>query len=141
MDHDDKQEGSPDSTFADWMKSAADFWLSAAKTGSTVGRERTKLIGFPGGDFGKMQEGWQALLKTWQTSASALGSPQTMEAIFKGATASPETAMRMLRTTWDGYFQLYQIWLKNAGKLGEASKAYSFEGLEAGYVQRVDGLL
>ena len=88
-----------------------------------------------------MQEGFQALLNTWQTSASALGSPQTMEAIFKGATASPETAMRMLQTTWDGYSQLYQIWLKNAGKLGDAGKAKSFEGLEAGHVQRVDGFL
>ncbi len=79
-----------------------------------------------------MQEGWQALLKIWQTSASALGSPQTMEAVFKGAAASPETAMRMLRTTWEGYSQLYQSWLKNAGKVGEAAAPQSFEGLEAG---------
>jgi class III poly(R)-hydroxyalkanoic acid synthase PhaE subunit len=79
-----------------------------------------------------MQEGWQALLKIWQTSASALGSPQTMEAVFKGANASPETAMRMLRTTWNGYSQLYQSWLKNAGKAGKTGKPFSFEGLEAG---------
>lgn len=133
MDHDDKQRGSPDSMVADWMRSAADFWLSAAKTWSAGATDAAKSSpSFPAGDFGKMQEGFQALLKTWQTSSSALGSPQTWESIFKGATASPETAMRILRTTWDGYFQLYQVWLKNVGKVGEASKAYSFEGLEPG---------
>ena len=38
--------------------------------------------------------------------------------------------MRIVRTTWDGYFQLYQTWLKHTGKFGEASKAYNFEGLQ-----------
>jgi polyhydroxyalkanoate synthase subunit PhaE len=133
MDHDDKQAGSSGSMFADWMKSAADVWLSAATSWVPAAPEGAKSSSaFPGGEFGKMQEGWQALLKIWQTSASALGSPQTMEAVFKGATASPETAMRMLRTTWDGYFQLHQIWLKNAGKPGETGKPHSFEGLDGG---------
>jgi class III poly(R)-hydroxyalkanoic acid synthase PhaE subunit len=132
MDHDDKQAGSPGSMFADWMKSAADFWLSAGRAWTPEATGAAKSSAFPAGDFGKMQEGFQTLLNTWQTSASALGSPQTMEAIFKGATASPETAMRMLQTTWDGYFQLYQIWLKKAGKVGETVKPYSFEGLEPG---------
>ena len=132
MDHDDKQAGSPGSMFADWMKSAADFWLSAGKAWTPGATGATSSSAFPAGDFGKMQEGFQTLLNTWQTSVSALGSPQTMEAIFKGATASPETAMRMLQTTWNGYSQLYQIWLKNAGKLGETVKPYSFEGLEPG---------
>lgn len=133
MDHDDKERGSPDSTFADWMRSAADFWLSAAKTWS-AGTTDTGAgsPSPPAGDFGKMQEGWQALLKMWQTSSSALGSPQTLEAIFKGATSSPETAMRIVRTTWDGYFELYKMWLRNAEKAGPASKAFSFEGLEPG---------
>ena len=133
MDHDDKQGGSPGSMFADWMKSAADFWLSTAKSWAPAAPDSAKSSSaFPGGEFGKMQEGWQALLKIWQTSASALGSPQAMEAILKGATATPETAMRMLRTTWEGYSQLYQIWLKNAGKLGETGKGFSLEGLEEG---------
>jgi class III poly(R)-hydroxyalkanoic acid synthase PhaE subunit len=38
--------------------------------------------------------------------------------------------MRIARTTWDGYSQLYQMWLKHTGKLGEASKAYNFEDLQ-----------
>lgn len=131
MDHDDQQGGSPGSMFADWMKSAADFWLSAARSWTPAAAEGGKpSSAFPGADFGKMQEGWQALLKTWQTSASALGSSQTMEAVFKGANASPDIAMRMLRTAWDGYSQLYQSWLKQAGRFGEPGKAYSFDGPE-----------
>lgn len=133
MDHDDKQEGSPGSMFADWMKSASDFWLSAAKSWAPASPDSAKSASaFPGGDLGKMQEGWQALIKIWQTSASALSSPQTLEAVFKGINASPETAMRMLRTTWDGYSLLYQSWLKKAGNLGETAKPQGFEGLEEG---------
>ena len=133
MDHDDQQGGSPGSMFAEWMKSTADFWLSAARSWAPAAPEGGKTSSaFSGADFGKMQEGWQALLNIWQTSASALGSPQTLEAVFKGAAASPETAMRMLRTTWDGYSLLYQSWLKKAGKVGEAAKPPGFEGLEAG---------
>jgi polyhydroxyalkanoate synthase subunit PhaE len=133
MGQDDKEKTSPESMFGDWMKSAADFWLSAAKTWSAGVTDTAKMpASFSKGDFGKMQEGWQALLKIWQTSSSALASPQTLEAILKGATASPETAMKILRTTWDGYFQLYQMWLKNLGKAGEASQAFSYEGLDPG---------
>jgi len=113
------------------MKAASDFWLSAAKTAPFGGFKvpenvQTSAAGYAG----RMEEGWEALLKMWQTSASALSSPQTLESLLKGITASPEAAMRIARTTWDGYSQLHQMWLKHAGKLGEASKAYDFEGLQ-----------
>jgi len=131
MDHDDKESGSPD-WFAAWIKSAADLWLSAAKT-RPAGASNASEGSQPSSAsyHGKLEEGWQALFKTWQTSSSALSSPQILELILKGSNALPESAMRMTRTTWDGYFQLYQMWLKGVGKLGEEAKAYSFEGLEA----------
>lgn len=131
MDHDDKEKGSPD-WFAAWMKSAADLWLSAAKTRPASASNVSEGSQPSSASYhGKLEEGWQALLKTWQTSSSALSSPQILELILKGSNALPESAMRMARTTWDGYFQLYQMWLKGVGKLGEETKAYSFEGLEA----------
>ena len=131
MDHDDKESGSPD-WFAAWIKSAADLWLSAAKT-RPAGASNASEGSQPSSAsyHGKLEEGWQALFKTWQTSSSALSSPQILELILKGSNALPESAMRMARTTWDGYFRLYQMWLKGVGKLGEETKAYSFEGLEA----------
>jgi class III poly(R)-hydroxyalkanoic acid synthase PhaE subunit len=132
MVQDDKQAGDPGSLFAEWMKSAGDYWLSAAKAWSPVATEAAKSRAtFPEGDLGKMQEAWQVLLNVWQTSSSALNFPQTMEAIIKGSTASPETAMKMLRTTWDGYSQLYQAWMKHCPKPQEPPKAESPEGFEA----------
>ena len=131
MDQDNKEKSGPDAMFVEWMKAASDFWLSAAKAAPFGGfkvpeKVPTSVAGFAG----RMEEGWQTLLKIWQTSAAALTSPQTMESLLKGATASPEAAMRIARTTWDGYSQLYQMWLKHTGKLGEASKAYNFEDLQ-----------
>jgi polyhydroxyalkanoate synthase subunit PhaE len=131
MDQDNKEKTSPDSPFADWMKAVTDFWLSAGKTWQAgESKTFTDQETAPPGYAGRMQEGWQALLKTWQTSASGLSSPQTLEAFLKGANSLPQATMKILRTTWDGYFKLYQMWLKSAGKAGEATKAYSFEGLE-----------
>ena len=131
MDQDNKEKSGPDAMFVEWMKAASDFWLSAAKAAPFGGfkvpeKVPTSVAGFPG----RMEEGWQALLKIWQTSAAALSSPQTLESVLKGVTASPEAAMRMARTTWDGYSQLYQMWLKQTGKFGEVGKAYNFEALQ-----------
>jgi polyhydroxyalkanoate synthase subunit PhaE len=131
MDQDNKEKSGPDAMFAEWMKAASDFWLSASKTAPYGGfKEPEKVQTSAAGDAGRMEEGWQALLKMWQTSASALCSPQTLESLLKGITASPEAAMKIARTTWDGYSQLYQMWLKHAGKLGEASKVNDHEGLQ-----------
>src|SRR5271157_3737048 len=104
MDQNEKEMASPD-WFADWMKSAADLWLSAAKTRPPAGASNVSEGSQPSSAsyHGKLEEGWQALLKTWQTSSSALSSPQILELILKGSNALPESAMRMARTTWDGY--------------------------------------
>lgn len=123
MDQDNKEKSGPDAMFFEWMKAASDFWLSAAKAAPFGGfkvpeQEPTPVAGFPG----KMEEGWQALLKIWQNTASAFGSPQTLESVLKGVTASPEAAMKIARTTWDGYSQLYQMWLKQTGKLGRQAR-------------------
>ena len=131
MDHGDKEKASPDSQFADWMKLATDFWQSAAQAWPAGVLDFPKNLESSSAPLpGWMQEAWQALLKNWQISTAALGSPETLESLFKGASMMPQAAMRIVRTTWDGYFQLHQMWLKSAGKAGEATKAYSYEGLE-----------
>lgn len=131
MDQDDKGKSGTEALFAEWMKSAADFWLSAAKAGPLGGfKVPEPMQASAAGYSTRMQEGFQALLKIWQNSAAALSSPQTLESLFRGMTASPDAALRILRTTWDGYFQLYQMWVKQTGKAGEAGKACNFEGLQ-----------
>jgi hypothetical protein len=131
MGQEDKEKTSPGSTFADWMTAVTDFWLSAGKTWQAEAFRASAVGEKPDGDYsGRMQEAWQVLLRTWQTSASALSSPQTLEAMLKAANSLPQAAMKILHTTWDGYFQLYQMWLKSLGRAGEASKAFSYEGMD-----------
>ena len=60
MEQHDKEKAGPDSTFADWMKSVTDFWLSAAETGTAGTFKAPKNSESPSSDFaGRMQEGWQ----------------------------------------------------------------------------------
>jgi polyhydroxyalkanoate synthase subunit PhaE len=131
MDQDEKTKSGPEGVFAEWMKSVSDFWLSAAQTGPFAGfKVPEPMQASPEGYSARMEEGFQALLKIWQNSASAMGSPQTMESLLKGMTASPEAALKIIRTTWDGYFQLYRVWMEHTGKVGEATKAYNFQGVQ-----------
>jgi polyhydroxyalkanoate synthase subunit PhaE len=131
MDHDDKGKSSPESLFAEWVKTASDFWLSAVKSAPFAGFNVPEEVQASAEGYStRMEEGFQALLKIWQNSAAVFSSPQTLESLLRGMTASPEASMRIMRTTWDGYFQLHQMWLKHTGRFGEPSKAYSFEGLQ-----------
>jgi len=62
--------------------------------------------------------------------AGGLGAPDMMESLLKGAGATPEITTKMLRVVWGGYFNLYQLWLKKLGKIGETTEAYKFENLD-----------
>jgi polyhydroxyalkanoate synthase subunit PhaE len=132
MDHNDKDKSSADSMFAEWMKAASDFWLSASKAGPFGGFKVPESSQKSAAGYAdRMEEGWQALLKIWQTSASAFSTPQTFDAMVGGLTASPEATMKIVRTTWDGYLKLYQMWVKHAGEMGEASKSDRFKGTQS----------
>lgn len=130
MDHDDGPKVNFEAMFADWMKSVSGFWLAASRAwpaGASDSQDGSKSSGRTFPDW--MQEAWQTFLKNWQTAFSAFSSTQSLEAVFKAAGTYPEIAAKILGTAWEGYFKLYQMWLKSAAEAGKTSEAYSYEGL------------
>src|SRR5690349_18227826 len=95
--------------WADWAKSATDFWQSAAKAWpdipSASGQETEK----------KTTECWQASVDMWKTLLSAWTNPDAMRAT-QGPSAMADATLSNARAICDGCLNLHQEWLKWAGK-------------------------
>lgn len=130
MNQDSQDKTAMDSLMAAWMKSATDFWTSAPNMWSFSSDASTAGSGESQG-FGNQKRGpWQNAFKIWHSLFSTLGTPDAMEAFFKGAGATPEIFMKISGTGMKGYAAFYQQWLKKVGKLAQPEKAYHFENLD-----------
>ncbi len=134
MKSDDQERTGEGPKMADWMKSAMDFWLSAASMWSSMSGHRQdsdETQTTAGNDFKtRSQDAWQQPLKVFQVLMSIFSDTDTLNAFIQGAGAIPDITMRMLRSGYDGYSQMYQHWLQRLGKVGESGEPYRFENLD-----------
>ena len=130
MEQDQQEKTAPESLLAAWIKSAADFWMSSAKSWPEAAGASKPAAAFQTGDKGRTQESWQAGFRMWQALSSALSEPGTLDAFSKGISSLPDIVTRMAQTGWNGIFQLQQYWLERVGKIGQRGEAYQFENLD-----------
>jgi len=119
-----------DSLLGAWIKASSDYWLNAARDWPKMpdlGEGFAALFAVP---KSPTMESWQSSIKVWQAMAASFSQPDALETLLKGASASPEITMKMIRTVWDGYFNVYQHWVQKLGKLGETTEPYKFENLD-----------
>lgn len=126
-------------TFADsenllsaWIKTAADFWGSMLQSWS---KTNTGLTGAAAAaadskEKSRSQESFETVLKTWQTLSSVAGNTGAMEAASNLGHALPDVLLKMVRASWQGFFNLQQQWIEKAGRIGRSTQAYSFENLD-----------
>lgn len=119
------KQSSMDSLFSAWMKSAADFWSSSMGMWRSDAEEMRVEGGEPKG-----QEVWQEAIRRWQTLLSSMSNPEFMETFLRGASASPESSIKITRTALEGYTTLCRQWLNKIGNLSEPVKAYQFENID-----------
>ena len=130
MEQEQQEKTAPESLLAAWIKSAADFWMSSAKSWPEAAGAFKPAAAFQTGDKGRTRESWQAGFRMWQALSSALSEPGTLDAFSKGIGNLPDIVTRMVQTGWNGIFQLQQHWLERVGKIGQQSEAYQFENLD-----------
>jgi class III poly(R)-hydroxyalkanoic acid synthase PhaE subunit len=130
MDEDQQERTGPEVLLEAWLKAATDFWGSAIKMWSTSTEPSGETSESQGTFRSRPQEMWESSQKLWQAMVSSLSEPGTMDAFSRGINALPDIASRMAQIGWDGYFHLYQQWLKKAGSIGEQSEAYRFDNLD-----------
>jgi polyhydroxyalkanoate synthesis regulator phasin len=129
-----KQENTAAETLlATWLKTATAFWGSMAQTWadgletSTASDTTTTPEKDPAQ---RAQESLQSALKTWLALSSVMSDPGALEAQLKGVHGLPEVISKLLKTGWNGYFQLQQQWLQRAARIGKTTEAYQFEKLD-----------
>ncbi len=128
MDQNQKKETGTETLFADWIKSATDFWGEMAKMQSGAS-----------GQFGKSEKNRQAMKaqKSWESGAkiiqsmiSTLSEPENLNAILKGTETVPEFTMEIAHHMWDGYFELQKKMMDRVVGLGQQTKAYDFTDID-----------
>src|SRR5210317_1740435 len=129
-----KQENTGAETLlATWLKTATEFWGSMARTwanGPDISAASDTAAASEKEAAGRTQESLQSALKTWLALSSVMSDPEGLEAQLKGVHGLPEVLSRLVKTGWDGFFQLQQQWLQRAERIGKTTEAYKFENLD-----------
>lgn len=116
----------PASFFADWVKSAIDFWGGMAASAADGGG-----AGDPPKDPArKAQKAWESSAKVYQALLSAMAEPEGMDAAMKSAGMAPDFAMDMAQQTLDAWMTFSNQWMEKASRIGQHTNAYSFENID-----------
>ena len=113
-----------------WMKSMNDFYTGlTAKTdwrpsGSDPANESNDKAA------PKAQAAIENTLKNWQRMASAMATPESVEAMLKGSGAMPEVLVKLAQTSMGSMIELQQSVIQRLGRMGESTKAYQFQNID-----------
>ena len=111
----------------DWMTQVIGFWENMAKAGT----ESLGSFGVPGGGGQqKTRKNLEAGGKMFQAMVAFLSKPETIEGILKGLDETPDLLSRMVRQTWESFFDLQKQWMDRTAYMGRETKAYSFEDID-----------
>ncbi len=69
-------------------------------------------------------------MKNWQTMSSAISSPESMNALFKGVGRMPEMLINITHSTISGITQIQQKIAESASRMGQSVKAYKFDNMD-----------
>jgi hypothetical protein len=130
MSSNKEESSNPGSPFAAWMESAGQFWTSTAKAWTGASGNAGSGGASMNDSVNRMRAALETSMKVWEALFSSMSRPEAGEAFLKGTSVLPEVALKMMRTGWDGYFHLFQQWLRKVESGGEPGQAFSFENLD-----------
>lgn len=130
MNEKTKNETSAETVFADWMKSVTDFWGDMAKAEGGI----PEMFGMSSSrkprTARQVQKNLETGSKVFQSLFSSFSSPENMETLFKSADTLPDFLTSLTRQTWDGIFDIQKKWMERIARIGQETKAYSFEDID-----------
>lgn len=113
-----------------WMRASSGFWSKALSMGApgfeSIREPRSPLQA----SSGRVQESWEAGLRTFQIMASSMQQPEAMEALFKGVGAIPDILAKLLKPAWEAFFYLQKDWIERTSRIGKSTAPYKFENLD-----------
>lgn len=122
----------PENLLGTWIKSASDFWGSMLQSWPAPGDHRAQTTSASSAfkERSRSRESFETVLKTWQTLSTAAGDSGAFEAATNLGHAMPDVLIKMVRASWQGFFNLQQQLIEKAGRIGRSTQAYSFENLD-----------
>lgn len=96
---------------------------------------RTKDHGAKGTDSRMMQmmEAGNSLLKAFM---AIIGEPENLDSFVKGASTLPEVLMNLSRQMLEGTLEMQKNMLERAQRIGQETKAYTFEDIDQEFFQK-----
>lgn len=116
--------------FDTWMKSMGEMWALMAAPGETAQKQKPATEKARTRVKPNAQQAMAAALKTWQTMAKAMSSPESMAALLKGGGAMPEMLFQLAQTSLTSFMELQQNLIQRLGRLGDSVDAYQFEDID-----------
>jgi hypothetical protein len=124
MKQDQKLEFGIGPLFDAWTKSVTGFWDQMAKMQNGSKEDDGKA---QKGHYQKFQRSVEFGSKMFQTVISMMSEPENLEALLKGTDTLPEFVTTISQNLWDSYFDLQKQWVEKASRIGQHTKAYSFD--------------
>ena len=116
--------------FESWMKSVTGMWSQ-----TDDGKHATQT--HPAEDAAKAEQpphkarqDLAKTLKNWKAMASAMGTPESVQALMKGSGAMPDIMLKLTQTSMDSYMELQQSLIRQLSRMGESVQAYRFEEMD-----------
>jgi class III poly(R)-hydroxyalkanoic acid synthase PhaE subunit len=129
MASDDRSQQSAQNLLSAWLETANRFYNSMAalqqrpsQDSDDPAKENTRRP--------DTKMAWEASLKSFQTLATAMENPETMERLTSGLQAVPEVMLRMVESGWNTFFKLQTQWLEKTSQMQQSGQAYNFENLD-----------
>jgi class III poly(R)-hydroxyalkanoic acid synthase PhaE subunit len=127
MNQDQKKETVITSLFAQWTKSATDFWgnMLQMQFGMSDASEASRK-----NPFHQTQKAYESGAKILGALISTLSQPENLESALKGMDSLPEFIIQMAQQSWESYLELQKKMAESAAKIGQHTEAYKFEGID-----------
>ena len=113
-----------------WIQSMNDFWTEVGKnteTAQTAFQTASRSADQPSS---KAQAAMTAAMKNWQMLASAMTTPESVDALFKGGGAMPDVLLKLAQTSIASMVDLQQSVIQRLGRMGESTQAYQFQDID-----------
>lgn len=129
MDGKEHPDTDPQTMLAGWLKAANKFWA-----GPEQGQPREKRAGEKEPPR-SLQDSFLSAMKTLGTLSSAMGDPQVMNAVFRGASILPDITSSLMKSGMQALLTLQNQLTEKASKLGASTEPYTFDTIDQNTLQ------
>jgi class III poly(R)-hydroxyalkanoic acid synthase PhaE subunit len=115
-----------ESPWEDWLKTSHDLLASLMQSTSSLSSFAPKEGAAPN----RYSDSLETMMKRFQSATAAMNDPKMAEAVLQGVNAMPEIFLKLAKAGWESSALLQRKMMEKAGKIGQKTEAYKFEGLD-----------